>query len=81
MIHSQASYDFPMAHFGHDPNMWSHSPMFSAYDPAYTFEGMPMTFDHQGMHHHGECTSVPAAGDAEREHIHVKHEHWDNQCI
>ncbi|KAM0813265.1 hypothetical protein AB5N19_13258 [Seiridium cardinale] len=79
MMNPQPSYDFPMGHFGHDQTMWSHSPMFPAYEPSYTFEGMPMAFDH--MHHHGECTSMPGVGEAEGENINVKHEHWDNQCI
>lgn len=84
MINSQASYDFPMGHFAHDQGMWSHSQMFHAYEPPYAFDaGMHMTFDpHQGMrHHHGECTTGSGAGQGDGEHVGVKHEHWDNQCI
>lgn len=83
MINSQASYDFPMGHYAHDQAMWSHSPMFPAYETPYAFDGgMQMTFDpRQGMHHHGECISMPPSGDGDGEHAGVKHEHWDNHCI
>lgn len=81
LLNSQASYDFPMGHFSHDPAIWSHSPMFPPYESAYTYDGMAMTFEHQGIHHHGECISTHGAGEDDAEHISVKHEHWENQCI
>lgn len=80
MLNSQAAYDFPMGHFPHDPAMWPHSPMFSAYDPSYAFEPMHMPFEHQAMHHHGGCVPPPAEAEAEVDHVHVKHEEWHNHC-
>lgn len=80
MLNPQGPYDFHMGQFGHD-QIWSQSPMFPQYEPSYSFEGMPVTFDHQGMHHQGECTIASQAGDRDGDHVSIKHEHWDNHCI
>ncbi|KAH6645978.1 hypothetical protein BKA67DRAFT_540972 [Truncatella angustata] len=80
MLTSQSPYEFPLSHFGHD-QLWSHHSMFPPFEPPYAFDPMQMTFDHQGMHHHGECTSAPGVGDAEGEEVSIKQEHWDNRFV
>jgi hypothetical protein len=78
MLNSPTPYDFPMGHFSHDPNMWSHAPMFPTYDTQYAFEATHMPFEHQNVHHHGDCSTTQMAGEPEGEHANVKHEDWDN---
>ncbi|ETS79505.1 hypothetical protein PFICI_09358 [Pestalotiopsis fici W106-1] len=81
MLNPQPSYDFPMGHFSHDPPMWSNSsPMFPPYEHSFTFEPIPISLEHQAMHHHSGCATVPSETQAQGEYVHVKHEHWDNHC-
>ncbi|KAI1870017.1 hypothetical protein JX265_003157 [Neoarthrinium moseri] len=82
MINSQSAFDFSNPHCSHDPTQWQQSPMFSAFDPNYAFDGLGMGYDHQSLHHHGDYSAIPhPMADVEGEGINVKHEHWDNHCV